>query len=107
MSQTLRQVRNLHWIVIEDSEKKTALVKTLLVKSGIKPTHLAKRTREKWRLKEWEISRKIPIVVDQRNFGLSWIRRNVKPGKTKGVVYFADDDNTVDTRLFEQVSVLT
>ena len=39
--------------------------------------------------------------VAQRNAGLRWIRENVKTDG--GVVYFADDDNTYDLRLFEEV----
>ena len=37
----------------------------------------------------------------QRNTGLMWLRANAK---TNGVVYFADDDNTYEVRLFEEVS---
>ena len=40
--------------------------------------------------------------VLQRNAGLTWLRAN---NKTNGVVYFADDDNTYDVRLFEEVRV--
>jgi hypothetical protein len=40
--------------------------------------------------------------VSNRNKGLQWIRENyVDP---RGVVYFADDDNTYDLRLFDEVS---
>lgn len=45
--------------------------------------------------------------VEQRNLGLEWIRTHVNPNKTKGVVYFADDDNTYDVRLFEEVGYHT
>ena len=54
---------------------------------------------------------------EQRNLGLSWIRaqcgvgtqsllteRVLKSEECNGVVYFADDDNKYDLRLFEQVS---
>ena len=41
-----------------------------------------------------------PKGVLQRNEGLFWIRENVKSSK-RGVVYFADDDNTYDDDLFE------
>jgi len=41
-----------------------------------------------------------PRGVSNRNRGIEWIRANA----TDGVMYFADDDNTYDIRIFEQVS---
>lgn len=41
-----------------------------------------------------------PRGVSNRNRGLEWIRANA----TKGVLYFADDDNTYDISLFQEVS---
>ena len=35
----------------------------------------------------------------QRNAGLTWIKNNVK----EGVMYFADDDNAYDMRLFDEI----
>jgi len=40
--------------------------------------------------------------VSNRNTGLQWIRENNINGE--GVIYFADDDNTYDLRLFDEVS---
>lgn len=40
-----------------------------------------------------------PRGVSNRNRGLEWLRANAK----SGVFYFADDDNTYDIRLFEEV----
>ena len=40
--------------------------------------------------------------VSNRNRGLQWIRENYVD--TRGVIYFADDDNTYDLRLFDEVS---
>lgn len=41
--------------------------------------------------------------VSNRNKGLQWVRDNyVDP---RGVLYFADDDNTYDLRLFDEVSL--
>ena len=42
-----------------------------------------------------------PRGVANRNAGLDWIRENCKDG----VLYFADDDNSYDVRLFEDVSI--
>lgn len=41
-----------------------------------------------------------PRGVSNRNRGLQWIRANA----TDGVLYFADDDNTYDLDIFEEVS---
>jgi beta-1,3-glucuronyltransferase len=40
-----------------------------------------------------------PRGVSNRNRGLEWLRANAK----SGVFYFADDDNTYDIQLFEEV----
>jgi len=49
--------------------------------------------------------------VEQRNLGLSWIRDYCedpgdKPECSRGVIYFMDDDNKYDMRLFQEVSNL-
>jgi beta-1,3-glucuronyltransferase len=41
-----------------------------------------------------------PRGVSNRNRGLEWLRANA----TKGVFYFADDDNTYDIEIFEEVN---
>lgn len=41
-----------------------------------------------------------PRGVSNRNRGLEWVRANAKTG----VLYFADDDNTYDLEIFEEVS---
>ena len=43
-----------------------------------------------------------PRGVSNRNCGLEWLRANAK----SGVFYFADDDNTYDIQLFEEVSTI-
>lgn len=48
LGQTLMHVPNLHWIVVEDSEEKTKLVKNFLFRrrNVLKTTHLNIRTEE-------------------------------------------------------------
>lgn len=105
-AQTLKHVKNLYWIVVEDSHQKTNLVKRLLSHFGLKYTHLNVRTPVEMRRgrnkPRWTKSR----GVEQRNLGLQWLHDNIKANETKGVVYFADDDNTYDLRLFEEVSLM-
>lgn len=42
-----------------------------------------------------------PRGVSNRNRGLDWIRANA----SDGVLYFADDDNTYDLDIFEEVRI--
>lgn len=39
----------------------------------------------------------------QRNAGLKWLRKNSSNANRNGVVYFADDDNAYDLKLFEEI----
>ena len=103
LAQTLKHVKNFHWIVVEDSHEKTDLVKRFLSNCGINYTHLNVRTPVQMRRSSNEPASAKPRGVEQRNIALDWLRENVKHNETKGVVYFADDDNTYDIRLFEEV----
>ena len=103
LCQTLRQVSNFRWIVIEDSEHKTGLVSRLLERCGVTYTHFAIKTSKHLRRKADKPRWRTPRGMEQRNKGLEWVRRNFDPKKMKGVVYFADDDNTYDLEIFKKV----
>merc|ERR1719272_1107120 len=108
MGNTLRQVRNIHWIIVEDADAETALVTNFLKDCGVPYTRVVQRTpkymqREickvvnprvgcpQWKLgKEAELWTR-PRGVEQRNAGLAALRS--LPPKD-GVFYFADDDNS-------------
>ncbi|WAR19758.1 B3GA3-like protein [Mya arenaria] len=99
LSYTLRLVPNIRWIVVEDADQPSDIVKNLLASSELHYTHLFAKTRPeslKKTAERWRPHR----GVDQRNEAIRWIRQNAKQ---TGVVYFADDDNTYDIRLFEEV----
>ena len=101
--QTFSLVNDIHWIVIEDSDTKTELVDKLLNRCSVNSTLLNRKTSSK--LKKKVIGNKPKNRgAMQRNIGLEWLRDQYKPGEIEGVVYFADDDNTYDTRLFDEVS---
>ncbi|KAL3874991.1 hypothetical protein ACJMK2_037935 [Sinanodonta woodiana] len=100
---TLQHVINLHWIVVEDSETKTQLVTRFLQKSKLSYTHLNVPTPEEYKLAATDPNWLKPRGVLQRNAGLKWLRDNFNPSTGKGVVYFADDDNTYDLLLFEEM----
>uniref|UniRef100_A0A646QHP0 Galactosylgalactosylxylosylprotein 3-beta-glucuronosyltransferase n=1 Tax=Hemiscolopendra marginata TaxID=943146 RepID=A0A646QHP0_9MYRI len=101
--QTLLLVPNLHWIVVEDSIEKTDLVTRLLKKSGIKYTHLNTATPSEYKLSSNDPNWLKPRGVQQRNLALSWLRQNYNLNRANGVVYFADDDNTYDVDIFEEM----
>lgn len=107
VSQAIKPVQKLHWIVVEDSPNKTVLVANFLKTSGLKYTHLNVQTPDILRRHKNEIRRLKPRGVVQRNLGIEWIRKNIDPHSTRGVVYFADDDNTYDSRIFDEVSSYT
>lgn len=104
--QAFKNVRKLHWIIVEDSVDKTHLVANFLKNSGLKYTHLNIRTPEILRRHKNETRRLKPRGVEQRNIGIEWLRKNIDPHRTSGVVYFADDDNTYDSRIFDEVCFL-
>lgn len=96
LSQTLMLVNNLHWIVVEDAAKKSMLVENLLARTTLNYTHLLGQTPQKYRKKGASRG------VVQRNEALKWLRKN-RSEKDKGVVYFADDDNTYNIQIFEEM----
>ena len=107
LCQTLSLVPKLTWIVVEDSRTKTKLVSHLLSKCMVESVHLSVATSTKYKSSlPWPLYRMFGTVrgVEQRNAGLRWLRENYHPKNSSGVVYFIDDDNKIDVRLFSEVS---
>lgn len=113
---TLMHVPKLHWIVVEDSDYLTMLVKQLL--SGEysckipRITHLNVRTQKDMRIMKEEERNTTRRGGQQRNIAIQWLRDGAKQGlledqnsstDVKGVVYFGDDDNTYDVQVFEEM----
>ncbi|XP_035265684.1 galactosylgalactosylxylosylprotein 3-beta-glucuronosyltransferase 3 isoform X2 [Anguilla anguilla] len=104
ISQTFLHVPQLHWILVEDSPNKTALVSELLARSGLTYTHLHVLTPHDRKLQEGDPSWLKPRGAEQRNEGLRWLRESTRGRqREQGVVYFADDDNTYSVQLFEEM----
>ncbi|XP_042296171.1 galactosylgalactosylxylosylprotein 3-beta-glucuronosyltransferase 3 isoform X2 [Sceloporus undulatus] len=95
-------IKNLHWIVVEDSPVKTQLVSELLAQSNLPFTHLHVETPKEHKRKESDPNWLKPRGVEQRNLALQWLREN-RELHDKGTVYFADDDNTYSLRLFDEI----
>ena len=107
LCQTLMLVPKLTWIVVEDSTIKTSLITNILEYCNVQSVHLNEKTTTFVSRKKGGGGHR---GVDQRNKGLKWIRDNyqslVSRGLRRGVVYFGDDDNTYDLRLFEEVILI-
>lgn len=100
-------VPSVHWVVIEDADEKSEMVVNLLADSGLVYTHLNAKTPPFEQLRDRDPRWKKHRGVEQRNAGLSWLRKTLEKGSLKGVVYFMDDDNTYSIKLFKEVSVIS
>uniref|UniRef100_A0A0R3RPK5 Galactosylgalactosylxylosylprotein 3-beta-glucuronosyltransferase n=1 Tax=Elaeophora elaphi TaxID=1147741 RepID=A0A0R3RPK5_9BILA len=92
LSQTLMHVNQLIWIVIEDAVRISVPVKQLLDRSTLQYHYWAAKRRPGIPVRGWT----------GRDVGLSFVRRQFASMGDKAVVYFADDDNTYDVRLFNK-----
>ncbi|CAJ0581586.1 unnamed protein product, partial [Mesorhabditis spiculigera] len=105
LSQTLAQVPNLHWIVVEDADSTSSSVAEVIKRVKLPYTHVNAKTPTDMKMKYEDPSWKLPRGVAQRNVALAWIRRQFASLK-RGVVYFGDDDNTYDWRLFSEMRAI-
>jgi len=91
-SQTLMHIKNLNWIVIEDANQTVPAVENILKRSRIPYAYFYTTTKPGFPRRGWT----------HRNMGLEYIRKNYRNYKRNAVVYFADDDNSYDIRLFDK-----
>lgn len=105
LCQTLSLSGKIVWIVIEDATLKTKLVQRLLSNCHVESVHLAIPSPKSMKRKWWHLTDSWHHRgVIQRNFGIKWLRLKYSIKNCDGVVYFADDDNRYDRRLFEMVN---
>ncbi|XP_068456770.1 galactosylgalactosylxylosylprotein 3-beta-glucuronosyltransferase 1-like isoform X2 [Clinocottus analis] len=106
LTNTLLHVPNLHWLLVEDSQRRTSLVGRLLQETGLNYTHLNVETPRNYKVRGDTRDPRIPRGTIQRNLALRWLRETFGVNRSQsGIVYFADDDNTYSLELFEEVSV--
>ncbi|XP_043238891.1 galactosylgalactosylxylosylprotein 3-beta-glucuronosyltransferase P-like [Amphibalanus amphitrite] len=99
LSQTLMHAAPfLFWVVVEDAPQRTPALAELLERSGLRYVHLIAEVPE-LALPRPRFWGRVPRGVASRNTGLSWVRSHA----TAGVVYFADDDNSYDIRIFTEI----
>ena len=103
MCHTLTLVPQVVWIIIEDAPRPTNLVTQLLKRCRVKTVHLTAHTSPAYRVRKGAAAKSKPRGVEQRNAGLRWLRDHYTAESCNGVLYFGDDDNKYDLRLFEDV----
>lgn len=96
LGQTLLNVPNLHWILADDNDACNPYLDRLLDRFGIPYTHLASPMPKSYK----NTKKSIPRGVANRRAALLWIKNN---NIKSGVLYFGDDDNTFDLRLFSEI----
>ena len=104
MCHTLMLVPEVVWIVIEDAPKPTSLVTQLLSRCKVETVHLTVSTSPAFKPKNGASAKSASRGVEQRNAGLSWLRQHYETANCNGAVFFGDDDNKYDLRLFDDVS---
>ena len=97
LGQTLKLAGNIHWVVAEDSDHCSPLVSSILSRLNISYSHLVSPQPSMYRAAKLRYN---PRGVSSRRAGLHWVLNHT----WEGVLYFGDDDNTYDIRLFEQIS---
>ncbi|KAH8327945.1 hypothetical protein KR067_001975 [Drosophila pandora] len=95
LAHTLLHVPRLHWLVADDQENCNSYLDTLLNRFGIPFTHMVSPMPSKFRNEK-----PAPRGVANRRAALQWLKTH---NLTNGVLYFGDDDNTYDLRLFSEI----
>ncbi|VDD77741.1 unnamed protein product [Mesocestoides corti] len=88
---------NIRWIVVEDANRKSGNLSHFLHECGVPHVHLNATSAK---------SKRLIRGSNQRNEALRWLRGNIRPNQERGVVYFADDDNTYHPDLFAEIRTL-
>lgn len=101
LAQTFYFVEKFHWLVIEDSAELSPWITKLLDRFDFNFTQMACDRKAFCRTHKCQKASAKGSVP--RNCGLLWIKES---GIQDGVLYFADDDNFYDVRLFDEVMEL-
>ncbi|XP_054742985.1 galactosylgalactosylxylosylprotein 3-beta-glucuronosyltransferase S [Anastrepha obliqua] len=95
LAYTLLHVPRIHWILANDHDECNGYLDGLLIELGLPFTHLASPMPEFYRRKK-----PLPRGVANRRAAIHWLRQR---SITNGILYFGDDDNTYDLKLFSEI----
>ncbi|CAD5221333.1 unnamed protein product [Bursaphelenchus okinawaensis] len=91
LAQVLMHVKNIHWVVVEDGGRIAEPVERLLHRTEIEHTYFSAVTPDYLPKRGWA----------QRNAALRHLREKYIAYTDHALVYFADDDNSYDYRVFD------
>lgn len=100
-------VPNLFWVIVEDADGTSELVKNLLIRNKLqnRSVQLFAKTPTDYKLKANDPNWKLPRGVQQRNVALDFVRKKIAETPTRhSVVYFMDDDNSYSIHLFGEMN---
>ena len=97
LAQTLMLIKNIFWVVSEDSTKPNTQVSSLLNRTGIPHVHLLGPRPNT------HLDKRSGRGVSNRLRALKWLRETYTNTNQQGVIYFADDDNAYDIRIFDEI----
>uniref|UniRef100_A0A915BWC4 Galactosylgalactosylxylosylprotein 3-beta-glucuronosyltransferase n=2 Tax=Parascaris univalens TaxID=6257 RepID=A0A915BWC4_PARUN len=92
LSQTLMHISKLAWLVIEDGKQISDAVYRILQRSNLTYCYFAVERNRNFPARGWTA----------RQFALRFVLQYFANFSNRAVVYFADDDNTYDVRIFDK-----
>uniref|UniRef100_A0A0M3II74 Galactosylgalactosylxylosylprotein 3-beta-glucuronosyltransferase n=1 Tax=Ascaris lumbricoides TaxID=6252 RepID=A0A0M3II74_ASCLU len=101
LSQTLMHIRNIAWIVIEDGDTLNNPTRRLIRRTRIAYCYIAAK-RLATPLVKFYGHFNSRTLWSAQDYALKFIRQRFANFSNRAVVYFADDGNTYDVRLFDR-----
>ncbi|XP_063706144.1 galactosylgalactosylxylosylprotein 3-beta-glucuronosyltransferase I-like [Culicoides brevitarsis] len=106
LSHCLQLVPNVFWVLVEDANSTSELVRGILHRGGLtdRSVQLIGKTPDDQKPKNGTNRLLTPRGVIQRNIGLDFVTRRMAEKGGRSIVYFMDDDNAYSVELFHEMA---
>lgn len=88
---------DIFWIVSEDAPNRSEIVSDIMARTNLPTVHLLGPRPQT------HLDKRSGRGVSNRLAGLNWLRSQFTGTSTEGIIYFADDDNSYDVRVFDEM----